>query len=159
MACLCDRFVDDFFTAERSECAAHAKRTFARLVQCLMGETAIAEHKLMHGNPLEILGVMVALELAGVTFWPEDEKIPKWCKQLEMSRGTKILNGGDASSLAGRLSFGAQRIFRRMRRAMLMPIFKQIRKRTGDVDDELLKTLKWWLQVLREVICDNRSTK
>ena len=123
-----------------------------------MGETAIAEHNLMHGNPLEILGIMVSLDLAGVTFWPEEEKIEKWCEQLEMSIGTKILNGGDASSLAGRLSFGAQRIFRRMGRAMLMPIFKQIRKRTGDVDDELLKALKWWLQVLREVICENRFT-
>lgn len=39
---------------------------------------------------------------------------------------------------------------------MLMPIFKQIRKATSEVDEELEKALRWWLTVLREEICEIR---
>ena len=39
---------------------------------------------------------------------------------------------------------------------MLMPIFKQIRKATSEVDEELEKALRWWLAVLREDICEIR---
>ena len=45
----------------------------------------------------------------------------------------------------------------RMGRAMLMPIFKQIRKASSEVDEELEKALRWWLAVLREDICEIRS--
>ena len=45
----------------------------------------------------------------------------------------------------------------RMGRAMLMPIFKQIRKATSEIDEELEKALRWWLTVLREDICEIRS--
>ena len=71
------RFVDDFFTADRSECAAHAKRIFARLVKCLLGPTAIAEHKLMHANPLPVLGIQVGINSAAAAFQPEAEKVEK----------------------------------------------------------------------------------
>jgi len=44
-----------------------------------------------------------------------------------------------------------------MGRAMLVPIFKQIRKyRSSEVDEELEKALRWWLTVLREDICEIR---
>ena len=44
-----------------------------------------------------------------------------------------------------------------MGRAMLVPIFKQIRKyRSSEVDEELEKALCWWLTVLREEICEIR---
>ena len=43
-----------------------------------------------------------------------------------------------------------------MGRAMLTPIFKQIRKATSEVDEELEKALRWWLTVLREEICEIR---
>ena len=43
-----------------------------------------------------------------------------------------------------------------MGRAMLTPIFKQIRKATNEVNEELEKALRWWLTVLREEICEIR---
>ena len=88
---------------------------------------------------------------------------------------TKQLNGGEASSLAGRLSWGTQHIFRRqlaahsvqrclprfffacrMGRAMLMPIFKQIKKASNEVDEELEKALRWWFEILKNEICEIR---
>ena len=46
--------------------------------------------------------------------------------------------------------------FCRMGRAMLTPIFKQIRKVSSEVDEELEKALRWWLTVLSEEICEIR---
>jgi hypothetical protein len=105
--------VDDFFTADRSSCAAHAKQIFARLTRCMLGQTAIAKHKLQHANPLPVLGINVGVGKAGAIFQPEAEKIGKWIKQIQAALGSKRLSGGEASSLAGRLSWGAQHIFRR----------------------------------------------
>lgn len=39
---------------------------------------------------------------------------------------------------------------------MLTPIFKQIRKVSSEVDEELEKALRWWLTVLSEEICEIR---
>lgn len=109
----CDRFVDDYFTADRAACAEHAKQCFARLVRCMLGKTAIAEHKLQHANPLPILGFEVGVGKAGVIFQPDGEKKEQWVLQIKTALVRMRLDGGEASSLAGRLSFGAQHLFRR----------------------------------------------
>lgn len=109
----CDRFVDDYFTADRAECAEHAKQCFARLVRCMLGATAIAERKLQHANPLPILGFDVGVGKAGVISQPEGEKKEQWKLQIKTALVRMRLDGGEASSLAGRLSFGAQHLFRR----------------------------------------------
>jgi hypothetical protein len=57
---------------------------------------------------------------------------------------------GLASKLAGALSWGPQRVFRCLGRAMLWPLFK--RKATnngGRVPKELRLCLQWWLEVLK----------
>ena len=148
------RFVDDFFTADRSACAGHAKQMFAKLTRCMLGPTAIAERKLQHNNPLPVLGVNVGVEKAGVIFQPEAEKIAKWIVQIEQALESKKLTGGEASTLAGRLCWGAQHIFRRVGRAMLTPIFKHMRKTSSEVDEELEKALRWWITVLKESFCE-----
>ena len=109
----CDRFVDDYFTADRKACVAHAKQCFARLTRCMLGPTAIAERKLQHANPLPILGFEVGIGKAGVIFQPDGEKKEQWVLQIETTLVTMRLDGGEASRLAGRLSFGAQHLFRR----------------------------------------------
>ena len=151
------RFVDDFFTADRRESTAHAMHIFARLVRCLLGPTAIAAHKLQHANPLPVLGINVKVSSVGAIFWPEPEKIVKWIAQIEAALKAKRLDGGEASRLAGRLSFGSQHIFRKLGRAMLVPIFKQARSRTNEIDEELEKALRWWLQILQDGICEIRQ--
>jgi hypothetical protein len=43
-----------------------------------------------------------------------------------------------------------------MGRAMLMPIFKQIKKASSEIEEELEKALRWWLAILQEDICEIR---
>ena len=88
------RFVDDYFSAESKETAQHAMKCFARcvcifhvcrslvpatcftrLVRAIMGEDAIAKNKLEHGNPLTILGITVEVNMAGMIFAPNEEKV------------------------------------------------------------------------------------
>ena len=52
-----NRYVDDYFGAEHAETIGHAKECFAKLVRLLLGESAIAEHKLVHGPALIVLGL------------------------------------------------------------------------------------------------------
>ena len=86
---------------------------FARLTRCMLGPTAIAKHKLQHANPLPVLGINVGIGKAGVIFQPEAEKVARWKEQIREASASKKLHSGDASSLAGRLSWGSQHIFRR----------------------------------------------
>ena len=39
---------------------------------------------------------------------------------------------------------------------MLMPIFKQVKKTSSEMDEELEKALCWWLEILQEDICEIR---
>ena len=79
----------------------------------MLGATAIAERKLQHANPLPILGFDVGVGRAGVIFQPEGDKKEQWMLQIRTALVRMRLDGGEASSLAGRLSFGAQHLFRR----------------------------------------------
>ena len=54
------RYVDDFFSADRSASVEHAAQCFARLVRALLGHDAISEKKLGFGSPLTILGLSVS---------------------------------------------------------------------------------------------------
>jgi len=54
----------------------------------------------------------------------------------------------------GRLSFAAQFIFKRLGRALLVPIFKQSKKKSSAMGFELLLALRWWLQTLTSGLCE-----
>ena len=151
------RYVDDFFAAELAGCEEHSKNIFARLVRCMLGRDSIAGRKLLHGNPLPILGVAVEINLGGITFIPEPDKLEKWRKQIKAALDCGHLCGGEASRLAGRLAFSSQKAFRRIGRAMLQPIYKQITRRSSVIDAELKIVLEWWLQILKEGICEVRQ--
>ena len=71
-------FVDDFFSVDTAVAAQHSKECFARLVKACLGEDAIAQHKLVHGNPLEVLGIDVTVSDSGAIFWPAPTKVAKW---------------------------------------------------------------------------------
>ena len=138
----------------------------------MLGPDAIAQRKLLHGNPLVVLGISVELTLAGVTFNPDPAKLVQWMAQIQEALDKKSLNCGDAAKLAGtcaktlltlieqmicllagRLSFASQHTFKRLGRAMLVPIFMHA-KRGGPLSDELVAALSWWLVILKEGICE-----
>ena len=113
-----------------------------RLVRAMLGETSIAREKLQHGYPLPVLGVSVEMNLGGISFIPDPEKLEKYRQQIMEAIRTMRLSGGEAAKLAGsplfcmhhaftvcfiiflagRLGFTAQHTFRRLGRAMLLSL-------------------------------------
>ena len=84
-------FVDDFFGVDRVGEAKHAMNLFARLVRCLLGEDAISQRKLEHGNPLVVLGVAVAVSPSGLTMQPDAAKCQKWSEAIKSALETGTL--------------------------------------------------------------------
>ena len=64
---------------------------------------------------------------------------------------------GDASKLAGKLSWAQCQMFKQLGRAMLRPIFDQASKRNGVVDQNLRRALQWWKAVLATSIAELRE--
>lgn len=66
------------------------------------------------------------------------------------------MTGGEASKLSGALQWSTQFIFRRLGRALIVPIFKQIRSRSSRIGAELDLALRWWHEVLCLGIAEER---
>ena len=144
------KYVDDFFSAEVEEAASHAMNTFARLVVALMGETAISKRKLECGNPLTVLGLTLELRRDDILCFLDEKKASKWIDALHTVQKEKKMAPGDASKMAGRLSFAAQHMYMKIGRAMLKPFFSQQYSppRGVKANGELLSACKWWTDVL-----------
>ena len=142
------RYVDDFFSADRPECAAHAKVLFARLIRVLLGSSALAEHKLAHGPRLDILGLSVSFDHKGIWLQPMKEKVTKWSQRIRGFLLAARMTRGDASKLAGALSWAAQNSFRRLGRAMLRPLFSHAKGKRSGLQQPAKLCLEWWLEIL-----------
>ena len=141
-------YVDDYFGGDRASCIQSAKDSFARLVRCCLGESAIADRKLEHGNPLEILGVETLLREEGLYYWPAPDKVIKWKEVIRVARATKMLPAGSASKLTGKLSWGTQHSFKRIGRGMLRPLILHTKTGLPEISDETDLGLAWWEEIL-----------
>ena len=170
------RYVDDYFSAESPTCCKHSMHVFAKLITAVLGSTAISKHKLKWGNPLTILGLTLTLRSDDIMRAPDRKKADKWAGVLKNVLHDKVMAPGDASKMAGRLSFASQHMFLKLGRAMLRPFFAQQyappkgQKAGGD----LITACKWWIEVLErhrhqtcpwnpcdfevvEILCDARG--
>jgi hypothetical protein len=149
------RYVDDFFAADHPECAEHSMHCFARLTRCMLGSTAIAARKLECGAPLVILGLKLDVSRDGITCWPSEDKVVKWSAKIDEALNTSKLPAGEASKLAGALSWAGQNVFRRLGRALLRPLFWQAKCKSGRISKPLRLALQWWMEVLRLQLREN----
>ena len=101
---------------------------------------------------------------------------------LQEAMKSNKLSPGDASKLAGKLSWGCSHLFRRFGRAMLRqchvqhffhwtvlylcecviihrPLFDQKSRRDGKVGPELLRCLQWWSEMLKRNLAELRAWK
>ena len=80
---------------------------------------------------------------------------------MKKAMSSGIMFAGEASRLAGRLSFASQHVFKRLGRAMLVPLYMHVtRKRyRHKMDGSLIVSLAWWLEVLEKGICEVRTWK
>ena len=143
------RYVDDMFGVESAETVHHAMECLRRLICILLGRTAVQDKKVECGLQLEVLGVWIAPNADGVECWPAQNKVKKWLAVIDSAIANGFLSAGEASKLAGRLSWAGCKLFRKLGRAMLRPIFNQKGKANGRIDAELSRSLHWWKQVLR----------
>ena len=143
-----NRYVDDYFGAEHAETIGHAKECFAKLVRLLLGESAIAEHKLEHGPALIVLGLDLNATSGGVNCRPSQAKREKWLKIIAKALAEKDLPSGAAAKLAGALNWAAQHSFQKLGRAMLRPLYFHSKVWSAKWSEHLELALRWWQEVL-----------
>jgi len=117
-------------------------------VRLLFGQSALADRKLDYGASLIVLGVEIMLSSVGFECRPAEQKVRKWLQCIYAALISGVLAPGDASKLAGKLQWACQHMFHKLGRAMLRPLYDQIRRRTGKVDAELRAVLVWWANIL-----------
>ena len=61
------------------------------------------------------------------------------------------------ASASGRLAFAAQFVFKRLGRALLVPIYRHMSSKSSVMSEELKMALKWWLQTLEQGMCEVRA--
>ena len=143
------RYVDDYFWAEHAETIAHAKDCFATVVRALLGEAAIAAHKLEHGLSLTILGLDMEATVTGVNCRPSQAKRVKWLKLIHNALDEQSLHCGEAAKLAGALNWASQHSFHKLGRAMLRPLYYHSKNRRSRWSQQLKLALRWWQEVLQ----------
>ena len=124
-------------------------QTFARLVRACLGASAVAASKLDFGRRIVILGVEMLMQKDGVQFWPAPDKVAKWLAIMRRALREGCLRSGEASKLAGMLQWATQQCFRRLGRAMIRPIFDQIKRKCSAIGRELELALRWWIRTLQ----------
>ena len=87
------------------------------------------------------------------------EKVRKWRAIIEEALRTNVLRSGDASKLAGGLSWATQNLFSRFGRALLRPLYAQQYRRSSQCSRPLRMALKWWLEVLALQLAETRMWK
>ena len=111
---------------------------------------------LSFGNELCILGIVVSVSSRGYRFAPADAKVLKWVAQIQaiLESPRSVLLPGDASKLAGQLSWACTNAFRAFGRAMLRPLFDQVSRFDGKISPELRRALSWWDGALQHGIAE-----
>ena len=117
-------------------------------MRALLGPDALATDKSEAGPNLCILGIDFSMSWRGLACRPAKRKVIKWVACINAVLKKRKLTPGEASKLAGRLSWCCSNMFRRIGRAMLRPIFDQKSRRDGALSADLVRCLLWWKEVL-----------
>ena len=104
-----------------------------------------------------MIQVDIILSEKGYKCVPSKVKVKKWQSAINAAQAEQRLLPGCASKLAGKLSWGTSKLFRRLGRAMLRPIFDQKTRRDGEVSPELSRALEWWDEVLEKQVAELRD--
>ena len=106
---------------------------------------------------VRLLVSQVEPAVEGISFRVCPEKAKKWVAQLDAAIAHKRLDSGAAQKLSGRLMWATQRLFHRVGRAMIKPIFAQKGSSDGLAGLRLLSAMRWWRSVLAEGVSELRQ--
>ena len=101
-----------------------------------------------HGATLDLLGLTVTFDHSGFILRPMQDKILKWSKRISDALESGSLAPGQASKLAGALSWAAQHSFHRIGRALLRPLFIHANQARARTPEHVRLCLEWWKEVL-----------
>ena len=150
------RYVDDFFSVERKGLAEHADQCFARLVRALLGPSAMQDRKMAWGPSIVILGLRVRSSASGFHVKPDDDKAKQWTAIIDGALRSGALTAGEASKMAGRLSWACCHVFERAGRSMVRPLFDQAHGSSPRLAEHACHALRWWRDVLARDIARAR---
>ena len=150
------RYVDDFFSIERKGLAEHADKCFARLVRALLGPSAMQDRKMAWGPSIVILGLRVWSSASGFHVKPDDDKVKQWIAVIDGALRSGALTAGEASKMAGRLSWACCHVFERAGRSMVRPLFDQAYGSLPRLAEHVSDALRWWRDVLARDIARAR---
>ena len=152
------RYVDDYFGCERPAVLEHGLGCLVRLIRLLLGASAVADSKVGFGKKIVLLGVQVEAGKHGYKCKPSADKVAKWLVCIGVALDTNCLSPGQASKLAGRLSWSCQHLFHKLGRAMLGPLFRQkFAARPWKLSEDLRNALCWWQRILKLGIAEKSA--
>ena len=79
----------------------------------------------------------------------------KCIRQIVAALDSGTLSQGEASKLAGRLSWSTQFLFHRLGRALLRPLFDRAHSSVTLVDSDLRASLVWWKDILCQRVAES----
>jgi len=89
---------------------------------------------------------------------PSADKVAKWSVCICTALDTNVLSPGQASKLAGRLSWSCQHLFHKLGRAMLVPLFRQkYAAAPFQLSGDLRDALGWWKCILEMGIAERSA--
>ena len=98
---------------------------------------------------VESLGCRLVVDRNSATWTLTEEKRQKWSSEISSALDAGELGSEEAGRFAGRLMFGAQRVFGRVGRAALRPLFiRQGQPHRRRLASRLRCALRWWLEYL-----------
>ena len=146
------RYVDDLFLAVPAHVGDIARRILEEVVAQL-GWHLASEKTEGPVKDMVILGVLVSVHHSHLRLQPEEQKAELWLQQLRDVLSANLLRPGEASKLAGRLSFAQQAVFGRVGRAQLRPLFRRAHSKHTCLTSELRRTVTWWVRLLQAGVC------
>jgi hypothetical protein len=156
---VCGRYVDDFFVLEEEELLREAQEVFRWALQRLgipldPGKAA-PKPDCPRTEEIELLGCeVVFVDAAGAGTWqmrmgPSEAKCREWAEQLRDCLRRGHLSSGEASKVAGRLSWAATWTWGQVGRAFVRPLFNWP---GGALSKRLRRALRWWVRRLGEPV-------
>eukprot|EP00959_Pyramimonas_sp_CCMP1952_P345860 7243304-Pyramimonas_sp.AAC.1 len=105
--------------------------SLARLVRLLLSPRSVSDKKLRRGDELEILVLHVSCSHSKITLFPAPKKVCNWLFLMSLALNYGKVRAGQASKLAGALSWARQHCSGKLGRAMLHALLAQQSARRG----------------------------
>ena len=150
-------YFDDFLTVEPRACAGSGQEVLREVME-LLGLPVSPEKHVRAASTFVFLGVwcsFLGLRTMEVSLGITAARADSLCKDMSSIMGSSTLGPGEASRLAGRLSFATTWVAGRMGRALMQPVYRRaaskLRGQTNALVPGLRLALTFFQSIFKEV--------